>query len=238
LILACLAASSCSSADKATQAKISVASDATYRPFEYIDDKTGGIIGFDIDIIKAIAAQQNINIEITNVPWVPLLAGITEGTYDCAISSIVITEDRKKDMLFSAPYFPAGQTIVVRSDNTDITGKDTLNGLVGVQQNTAGEIEVQKIKTAESRSYQDIGSAFQDLLNGRIKAVVYDNPVSTQYVNNNAGKLKLAGAPFTDESYGIAVYKGRPDLLKKINAGLKAVKAQGVIEKAAADWLK
>jgi polar amino acid transport system substrate-binding protein len=238
LILASLILASCSSSGDQVSAKITVATDATWPPFEYIDEQTKDIVGFDMDIMKAIAAKENLNITFKNVAWDPLLAGMAQGTYDCAISSITITEERKKSMLFSDPYFAAGQIVVVRSDNTDIKGKDTLNGQVGVQLGTTGDIEVQKIKAATTKPYDDIGLAFQDLLNGQIKAVVCDNPVAVLYVGKNAGKLKLAGSVFTDESYGIAVAKTKTDLLSKINAGLKAIKADGVIEKASTTWLK
>ena len=238
LILASLVLASCSSSGNNSSAKIIIATDATWPPFEYVDEQTKALVGFDMDIMKAIAAKQNLNIEFKNVAWDPLLAGMAQGTYDCAISSITITDERKKSMLFSDPYFAAGQIVVVRSDNTDIKGKDTLNGQVGVQLGTTGDIEVQKIKTATTKPYDDIGLAFQDLLNGQIKAVVCDNPVAVLYVGKNAGKLKLAGSAFTDENYGIAVAKAKTDLLTKINAGLKAIKADGVIEKASATWLK
>lgn len=238
VIIASLVLASCSSAGETVEAKIIVATDATWPPFEYLDEQTKDIVGFDIDIMNAIAAKQNLKIEFKNVAWDPLLAGMAQGTYDCAISSITITEDRKKEMAFSDPYFAAGQIVVVRADNTDITGKNTLKGQVGVQLGTTGDIEVQKISTATTKPYDDIGLAFQDLMNNQVNAVVCDNPVAVLYVGQNPGKLKLAGVPFTDENYGIAVAKGKTELLNQINAGLKAIKAEGVIEKAAATWLK
>jgi polar amino acid transport system substrate-binding protein len=237
-IIASLILASCSSSGGSTSAKITIATDATWPPFEYIDEQTKNIVGFDIDIMNAIAAKENLNVEFKNVAWDPLLAGMAQGTYDAAISSITITEDRKKDMNFSDPYFAAGQIVVVQANNTTITGKDTLTGQVGVQLGTTGDIEVQKIKAATAKPYDDIGLAFQDLLNGQVNAVVCDNPVAVLYVGKNAGKLKLAGTPFTDENYGIAVAKTKTDLLAKINAGLKAIKADGVITKAAQTWLK
>lgn len=238
LIVASLILTSCSSSGDKSSAKIIVATDATWPPFEYVDEQTKNIIGFDIDVMNGIAAKQNLNIEFKNVAFDPLLAGMAQSTYDCAISSITITDARKESMLFSDPYFAAGQTIVVRVENTNISSKDTLNGQIGVQLGTTGDIEVQKIKAATAKPYDDIGLAFQDLLNGQINAVVCDNPVSTQYVNKNAGKIKVVGVPFTDENYGIAVAKNKPDLLTKINAGLKAVKADGLIDKASSTWLK
>jgi polar amino acid transport system substrate-binding protein len=163
---------------------------------------------------------------------------MAQSTYDMAISSITITEDRAKDMLFSDPYFAAGQIITVQKSNTKITGKETLAGKVGAQLGTTGAMEVEKITAATLKTYDDIGLAFQDLMNGQIDAVVCDNPVALGYVGKNADKLKIAGAAFTNENYGIAVAKGKTDLLKKINDGLKAVKAEGLIEQLSKKWLE
>jgi polar amino acid transport system substrate-binding protein len=233
-----LVLASCSSPAPATGSAITVATDATWPPFESVNEQTKQIEGMDIDIFNAIAAKENLTVTYKNVSWDPLLAGMAQGLYDAAISSITITEDRKKDMLFSDPYFAAGQLVVVRKDNTTITGKDTLKGTVAVQLGTTGDIEVQKIKNATSKPYDDIGLAFQDLMNGQVDAVVCDNPVALLYVGKNADKLKTVGAVFTDENYGIAVAKGKTDLLAKINSGLKAIKSEGVIDRASQKWLK
>src|SRR4030042_1808448 len=129
-----LAFASCSSAPQ----KIQVATDATWFPFEYIDDATGEIVGFDIDVMNALAERANLDIEFINVAWDPLLAGMAQGTYDCAISCITITAERAEKMLFSTPYFTAGQIVVVRKDNMTFTSKDNLTGEVGAQLGTTG----------------------------------------------------------------------------------------------------
>ena len=219
--------------------KIRVATDATWPPFESINEQTKEIEGFDIDLFKAIAAKENIEVEFINVAWDPLLAGVAQGTYDAAISSISITEDRQKVMLFSDPYFAAGQLIAVRIDNTTIKSKDDLKGkTVGVQLGTTGNIEVNNITGATAKPYDDIGLAFQDLMNGQVEAVVADNPLVLSYVGKNAAKLKTTGQVFSAENYGIAVAKTKTDLLNKINAGLKKVKAEGIIETLSKKWLE
>jgi polar amino acid transport system substrate-binding protein len=234
LVLASVTLASCS----ASSTKIRVATDATWPPFEIVNDQTKQIEGFDIDVMNAIAQKENLDIEFVNVGFDPLLAGMAQGTYDAAISSITITADRSKDMLFSDPYFAAGQIITVRKDNTKITGKDTLAGNVGAQLGTTGAMEVEKIKTATLKTYDDIGMAFQDLMNGQIEAVVCDNPVAMGYTGKNPDKLKTVGVVFTDENYGIAVAKGKTDLLTKINAGIKAVKSEGLIDQLTKKWLE
>jgi polar amino acid transport system substrate-binding protein len=238
LFVTSLILTACSGSSSSTEDKITIATDATWPPFESINDQTKAIEGLDIDIMNAIAAKQKLNVEFKNVAWDPLLAGMAQGMYDAAISSITITDERKKDMLFSDPYFAAGQMVVVKKDNITITGKNSLAGLVGVQLGTTGDIEVQKIKAATTKPYDDIGLAFQDLINGQVQAVVCDNPVALLYVGKNASTLKVVGEVFTDENYGIAVAKSKTDLLKKINAGLKAVKSEGLIDTYSKKWLK
>jgi len=220
-----------------SSAKIRIATDATWKPFEYVNDQTKQIEGFDIDVMNAIAERENLDIEFVNVGFDPLLAGMAQGTYDAAISSITITEDRKKAMLFSDPYFAAGQIVTVHKDNTAVTSKDNLSGKVGAQLGTTGAMEVAKIKTATLKTYDDITLAFQDLMNGQITAVVCDNPVALLAVAENPDKIKTVGSVFTDENYGIAVAKGKTDLLAKINDGIKKIKDEGLIAQFTDKWL-
>jgi polar amino acid transport system substrate-binding protein len=220
-------------------AKIRVATDATWPPFESVNEQTKKIEGFDIDLLSAIAAKEGLEIEFINVAFDPLLAGVAQGTYDAAISSITITEDRKKDMLFSDPYFSAGQIVTVGKSNTTVTSKDGLGGKkIGAQLGTTGEIEAKKISGATVKTYDDIGLAFQDLMNGQIDAVIADNPLALSYVGKNPDKLKNVGGIFTQENYGIAIAKGKTDLLAKINSGLKKVIADGKITELSKKWLE
>ncbi|MBN1313397.1 MAG: basic amino acid ABC transporter substrate-binding protein [Anaerolineae bacterium] len=218
---------------------VHVATDATWPPFESVNESTKEIEGFDIDLMNAIADKTGLKVEFINVPFDPLLAGMAECQYDAAISAMTITEDRKKDFLFSDPYFAAGQIVAVRADETAITGKDTLSGkTVGVQLGTTGEIESQKIEGVTVSSYDDIGLAFQDLMNGQIDAVIADNPLVLGYVGQNPDRIKVVGEAFTDEYYGIAVCNTRPELVEKINQGLVEVEAEGVIDELIEKWIK
>jgi len=226
-------ASSCSSAPL----KVQVATDATWFPFEYVDSETGEIVGFDIDVMNAIALRANLDIEFINVAWDPLLAGMAQGTYDCAISSITITAERAEQMLFSTPYFTAGQIVVVLKSNTTFTSKDNLTGDVGAQLGTTGAMEVEKLSGCTLKNYDEIGLAFQDLMNGQISAVICDVPVARGYVAANPDELKTIGEMFTTEQYGIAVAKGKEDLLAKINAAIQAIINEGLIEEYSLRWL-
>lgn len=234
LLLAGLVVPGCSQ----SSGKLTVATDATWPPFEFVNTDTKAIEGFDIDVMNAIAKEAGLDIEFVNVAWDPLLTGMAQGTYDMAISSITITEDRKKDMLFSDPYFEAGQIVVVPIDEAVITGPGNLAGMVGAQIGTTGAFEIEKIPAATLKTYDDIGFAFQDLMNGQIAAVVCDNPVALGYVKENPTKLKTVGAVFTDEFYGIAVAKRNEGLLDDLNKAIAKLEASGTFDSAADKWLK
>lgn len=219
--------------------EISVATDATWPPFEMVNEETKEIEGFDIDLMNAIAEKANLKINWVNVGWDPLLAGMATGQYDAAISCITITEERQKDMLFSDPYYDAGQLIAVRIDNTDINGpKDLVGKVAGAQMGTTGDIEIGKIEGATAKTYDDVGQAFMDLMNGQVDAVVADSPVVYGYVAKNADRIKWVGEPFTDEFYGIAVKRGGEEILDRINQGLAEVLKQGLVEQLNDKWVK
>lgn len=218
---------------------VRIATDATWPPFESVNEQTNEIEGFDIDLMMAIAERAGLEIEFIDVAWDPLLAGMAQCQYDAAISAMTITEERKEQFLFSDPYFFAGQIVTVHVDNTDITSKFDLPGkLVGAQIGTTGSFEVEAIGGATLKTYDDIGLAMQDLMNGQIDAVVADNPLALGYVGENPDKLKTVGDVFTDENYGIAVCKDNTELLAKINEGLSAVKTEGLIDELVDKWLK
>jgi len=217
--------------------KIRVATDATWFPFEYVDTETSNIVGFDIDLFTEIAKEADLEVEFINVEWDPLLAGVAQGTYDAAISSITIREDRMAEMNFSEPYYIAGQIIVTLTSNTDITEPEALSGKkVGVQTGTTGDYEVQEIEGAEVVGYDEIGMAFVALMGKQIDAVVCDTPVASGYLSKY-DTLKTVGEVLTTEEYGIAVPKGKEELLQKINEGLAKVKARGVIDELIEKWL-
>lgn len=236
LLILSLALSACSTTPEKTVVR--VATDATWPPFEMVDEASKEIIGFDIDLLKAVAEKGGFEVEFINVAFDPLLAGISQCQYDAAISAITITEERAKTMGFSDSYFAAGQVVTVRADNADITGKDSLAGkTVGAQIGTTGAIEVENISGATLKTYDDVGLAFLDLMNGQIDAVVADNPLALGYIGKNPDKLKTAGPVFTNEDYGIAVCKTNTELVAKINKGLAAVKADGLIDELTKKWL-
>jgi polar amino acid transport system substrate-binding protein len=217
---------------------ITVATDANWEPFEFLDPTTFHIVGFDIDLMNAVAEAAGLQIEYFDVRWTPLLDGMAECQYDAAISSMTVTEERQQLFLFSDPYLAAGQIVVVQASNTDILGRDTLSGkVVGAQLDTTGEEQARLISGAEVTTYDDIGLAFEDLTNNVLDAVIADSPLALTYVGQDPELFKTVGDVFTDEVYAIAVCKTNPALLERINRGLATVKAEGLVDELIQTWM-
>ena len=224
--------------------KITIATDATWPPMEMVDTNKD-IVGFDIDLMNAAAKAGGFMVEFKNTAWDGIFAGLDNGKYDAVMSSVTITDERKKTMDFSLPYINAGQILVVKSEVNGVTTLSDLKGkTVGAQIGTTGAFEIDKVKEAskiKEKTYDEIGLAIADLANGRIDAVVCDTPVAAQYALQNdqyKSKLKIVGQPFTEEYYGVAVKKGNAKVLDVINAGLKKVLDAGANKAIQDKWLK
>jgi polar amino acid transport system substrate-binding protein len=222
----------------APKPKLTVACDATWPPFETINEQTKELDGYGPELIRNIAARAGLEIQLVNVNFDSLMAGISQCQYDMAVSSITITEDRKKTILFSDPYYLAHQIVTVRIDEIVINSKDDLGGkTVGGQIGTTGIMEANKIQGAKVKTYDDVGLAFQALINGQIDAVIADNPLAIGYVNRSKDKIKTVGPLFTEEYYGIAICKKNADLVPKVNAALKALEDEGLLDQLSKKWI-
>jgi polar amino acid transport system substrate-binding protein len=237
-VLLALLAPACSPADPSARIKLTVACDATWPPFEIVNEQTKELDGFGPELMRAIAAKAGLDIELVNVGFDSVLAGVSQCQYDMAVSSITITEERKKTILFSEPYFAAGQIVTVRKDDDRIKGKDDLSGkTIGGQIGTTGIIEAGKIPGAKVKTFDEVGFAFQDLINGQLDAVIADNPIAAGYVNKSKDKLMTVGPVFTNEYFGIAVCKKNAYLVPQINAALKALRDEGFLDTLSKKWI-
>ena len=217
------------------------ASDATWPPMEYVDEN-GDIVGFDMDLLAAVADAAGFEYKVENTGWDGIFAGLANGSYDAIISSVTITEERAMTMDFSDPYINAGQILIVPAGYSggdqlaDFAGKK-----VGVQQGTTGDFAVEAVTSIDRRAYDDVGLAVEDMVNGNLDAVVCDSVTAIDYVaanENFKGKLEVLGQPFTEEEFGIAIQKGNTELLDLINDGLAKVFADGTQAELVEKWLR
>jgi polar amino acid transport system substrate-binding protein len=221
---------------------ITVATDATWPPMEFINEDQE-LVGFDIDLMNAVAEAGGFEVEFQNTAWDGIFAGLANQDYDAVISSVTITEDRMRTMDFSIPYINAGQVLIVRQDAP--AGWQTLEDLVGesvgAQIGTTGAIQISETDGVELRTYDELGLAIEDLAQGRIAGVVADTPIAADFVlqnENYSPVLQIVGDAFTEEFYGVAVRKGNQEVLDMINAGLEQVLNDGTVEELEDTWLR
>lgn len=217
-----------------------VGTDAAYAPFESQNEK-GEIVGFDIEVVQAIAAKGGFEVKFANTPWEGIFNALAQGDRDLLVSAITITDERRQTMDFSDPYFDAAQLIAVKESSKVTKFADLKKLKVGVQTGTTGDEAVTKLlgKTNTNiKRFESTPLALKELEAGGVDAVVADNGVVTHYVANNpGGKFKtVSDKEFVPEQYGIAVKKGNAELLGKLNDGLKAIKSDGTYDKIYAKY--
>ena len=220
------------------QVTYQIGTNAEYPPFESVD-ASGNIVGFDPDIISAIAERAGFDYEFVNTRWDGIFVALQSGEFDAVISAATITDERAEIVNFSDPYFNAGQMIAVRTADADkISTVSDLDGLkVGVQLGTTGDMWLTDNTSAEVVRYDEITLAFQALANGDVDAVFNDGPTSADIVQANPELgATLVGEPITDEFYGIAVNKDQAELLAMINEGLVAIRADGTYDAIYDKW--
>jgi glutamine transport system substrate-binding protein len=215
--------------------------DATYPPFEF--QKDGKYVGIDIDLLNAIAKAEGFEVEIKPMNFKGIIPAVNAKQLDGAIAGISITDERKKVVDFSEPYYQAGLSLVVREDNTAIKGPEDLKGKkIAIKKGTTGAKfadELAKKYGATVTYFDDSPSMFQEVVNDNADVTIEDYPVISYKLAVDPGsKLKIVGDRLNGDWYGIAVDKGNTELLKKINDGFKKVKDSGEYDKIVSAYLK
>ncbi|QDQ92190.1 glutamate ABC transporter substrate-binding protein [Rhodococcus sp. WB9] len=199
----------------------------------------GSFSGFDVEVAEYVAGKLGVapeNIEFKESPSAQRETLIQNGEVDYIVATYSITDARKEKVDFAGPYFIAGQSLLVKSDNTDITGPDSLNGGKKLCSVT-GSTPAQKVKDTYAQDVQlqefDTYSACVEALrNGAVDAVTTDDIILAGYAAQYPGELKVVGAPFTEERYGIGLAKGDDETRAKINDAIDAMIADGSWERA------
>ncbi|MCM3674385.1 MULTISPECIES: transporter substrate-binding domain-containing protein [Peribacillus] len=214
--------------------------DTTYPPFEF---KEGNDYkGIDIELINAIAKDQDFKIKLSPMDFGGIIPAMQANQLDVAIAGMSITEERKKVVDFSTPYFDAGLTIVVKKDNTSTkTVKDLKGKTIAVKKGTTGAKYAQDNATKlgiKVVQFNDSPAMFQEVANGNADALIEDYPVISYAIAQKDLGLKIVGDRLNGDQYGIAVLKGQnEDLLKKINDGLANLKKDGTYDEIIKTYL-
>ncbi len=206
-----------------------MATNAEFPPYEFHDG--GEIVGIDVEIAAAIAAEMGMDFEVEDIAFDSIIPEVQSGKADFGAAGMTVTEDRKQSVDFSDSYATATQVIIIKEDNADIVSPDDLEGkTIGVQLGTTGDIYASDIADATIEQYNKGFEAVQALTQNKIDAVIIDGEPAKVFVAENEG-LKILDEAFTTEEYAICVKKGNTELLEGINAAIASLKESGELQK-------
>ena len=214
---------------QAQSKELVVGSSATYRPFAY-ENPNKEIVGYDVDIIKAVAQKAGLQIKIVNTPWTGIFAALNNGDVDLIISGVTINDKRKQSYDFTTPYFEARQLIAVPKDSSVKILKDLAGKKIGVVNGSTGDdIASREFGKTNSdiRRFESTPVVISELVNTGLDAAIGDNGVIAFRVQEHKQLKTVSDPSFPKEFFGIVVKQGNKALLDKLNTGLAAVKADG-----------
>jgi polar amino acid transport system substrate-binding protein len=238
--IAALAVSAGLSAAQAEDKVVRIGTEGAYPPFNFID-QSGKLAGFDIDIGMALCEKMQVKCELVAQDWDGIIPALVAGKYDVIIASMFITDERKKVVSFTNPYYAAAMTHVVAkgSDIKEFTDAALAGKSVGAQSSTTQAEYIQKTyPSADIRLYKTQDEANLDMVNGRLDVMVGDViPLLDWTTKTEDGKCcELTGAPITDpkfvgEGVGMAVRQEDNELREKLNKALADILADGTYKK-------
>lgn len=212
--------------------KIRIGTEGAYPPFNQMDEK-GNVVGFDIDIAKALCAEMKAECVIVTQDWDGIIPALMAKKFDAIIASMSITEERQKAVAFTDPYYSNKLQFIAPKtsdfDPTKLKGK-----ALGAQRATiAGSWLEKNVKDADIKLYDTQENAYLDLSSGRLDAILADKFVNWDWLASDAGKnFEFKGQPvFDDDKIGIALRKGDDKLRLRLNEALKAIIANGTYKK-------
>lgn len=224
--------------------KIVVGLDDAFAPMGFKDEK-GELVGFDIDLARAVGKNLNVEIEFKAINWDSKFLDLDSGSIDLIWSGLTITEERAAVTEMSNSYYSSGQIILVNSDSTIETKKDLEGKIVGVQNQSTAQEKVEKEgidKTfKELKTYAQYDQAFLDLDVQRIDAIVvgesYGRYIKVQK-EKQAGReiYRVLAEDYGKQDTGIAAKKGNKVLIEAINKALDELKADGTYNEILNKW--
>ena len=216
--------------DASEAAKLTMATEATFPPYEYYDGDA--IVGIDVEVAQAIADKLGMELEVTDIAFDSIIPGIQTGKYDMGMAGMTVTDERKEQVNFSDSYATGVQ------DDGPITSVDDLfaddaNTVVGTQAGTTGFIyatsDIEDAGLGTVKSFGKTTDAVEALKNGQVDCVILDNEPAKALVAANEG-LHILDTEYAVEDYAIAIAKENTELLEKVNKALSELTADGTLQ--------
>ena len=205
-----------------------------------MDEKTGEPVGFDVDVINAVAEKMGLTASyLPNQKFDTLVPIIKQGgKADVSIAAITITDERMESVDFSEPYLDSNQAIVVAkgSSETEETLNDASKQVVCQGGTTGDEWIGENLPDAVRVPVDDVTAALAGVQTGRYQAMVVDLPVASYMLSQSFSDLEIVKEIPTGEQYGIAVSKDNPELTQAVNKALEDMKSDGTMKEIETKW--
>ncbi len=232
--------------DLLTSGVLTVGSDTTYPPQEYIDNTTHQAAGFDIDLITAVAQQMGLKAKIVTISFDTIFDALSAKRFDIVMSAVSVTDERKKKFDF-VPYFNAGESLLVQKGNPlNLKTVDDLCGKkVGVQNGTIEQDDLnaasKKCTSAGKPAIQmtvltDQTEVINLLANKRVVATYQDSPVTDYYIKLNPGRFDVGGSVVNAGLEGIVIRKGDTSMFNAVQTAFNKVKSDGTYHQLILKW--
>lgn len=241
LVMACsILVAGCGSSEKKAEENVKllrVGTEPAFAPFEFPEENSKELTGFDIDLVKAVGKQMGYKVEISGMGFDALIPALNAGNIDVAIAGMTITEERKQVVTFSDPYYTSGLVIMVKKSDDGVKSIADLKGKrIAAQIGTTGEMKARTVEGATVTTFNTQDEAALDMKNGGVDAVIGDAPVVEYYLAKGGSEFaKVVGEKMEAEQYGMVVKKDSK-LAAEINKALSELKANGEFDKLNTKW--
>ena len=217
--------------DQENKKVLIVGTNSNYKPFSYIG-MSFEPIGFEIDLINAIAQKAGFEYEIKDMNFDKIISSIQDESIDIGLSSISITDERKALVDFSHPYFQTKTVYLKNANNDEIKDKESLNGkIVSAQKETVFEKIASSIEGAQIEPFNTPDVGIMNLKQNKVDAIILDLIVANDYLGKNKDLVKFFEEGDGTEGFGIAFAKGKNEaLIAKINEALEELKSDGTYD--------
>ena len=232
MALSLAACASTSKTEETASAKLTMATEATFPPYEYYDGDA--IVGIDVEVAQAIADKLGMELEVTDIAFDSIIPGVQTGKYDMGMAGMTVTDERKEQVNFSDSYSTGIQVVIVKEggkvQSLDDMGADGV--VIGTQSGTTGFLYASDDFGDEKvKGFAKTTDAVAALINGQVDCVMLDNEPAKALVAANADAgLSILDTAYAVEDYAIAINKDNNDLLTKVNTALAELKADGTLQ--------
>lgn len=225
--------------------EIVIGLDDTFVPMGF-RDTSDEIVGFDIDLAKAVFAEYGIEPKFQPIDWSMKESELKNGTIDLIWNGYTVTKEREKNVAFSMPYMKNKQELVVLTDTGIKATDDMKEKVLGAQNESSGLTALEKkpevltdiIADGEPVLFDTFNDAFMDLKAKRIDGLVIDNVYANYYIaqQKNSKDYRVIQTPFDEEDFAVGIRKSDKELKNKIDAAFKKLKKEGIMKEISIKW--